>query len=137
MKRRRYRSNSANPPRRPTLPDQPAKPTVRVPLPATLRKYGLSPQEWITILEEQGNVCAVCRKVPDSGKLVTDHEHVAGWKKMPPEERKRYVRGILCYWCNHNYVGRRITATKAANILSYLKKYERRQRKWFKKKGPP
>ncbi len=98
--------------------------TVRVPRPETLRRYGLTEAEWLRILRRQKGTCAVCRTVPKSGRLCTDHEHVKGWKKMKPEQRKRYVRGILCYFCNHWYVGRCITVAKAKNILEYLTRYE-------------
>lgn len=97
------------------------------PKPETLRKYGLDEQEWLALLAAQGNVCAVCRKVPENGRLCTDHEHCKGWKHAPPEERKKWVRGMLCYFCNHWYVGRAITVTKAENVLTYLKAFEQRR----------
>lgn len=96
---------------------------VREPKPGTLKRYGLSLEEWRAILSGQGTVCAVCEKEPETGRFVVDHEHVRGWKKMPPEQRKQYVRGILCWWCNHAYVGRAITVRKAANVLKYLQAY--------------
>jgi len=99
---------------------------VSVPKPATLARYGLVENEWQAILERQGGVCAVCKKLPPSGRLVTDHEHVKGWKKLPPEKRKMYVRGVLCWTCNHYYVGRGITADKARNVVTYLESYARR-----------
>lgn len=99
---------------------------MKPPSKATLAKYGLSEQEWLALLERQGGVCAVCGKVPSTGRLCTDHEHVRGWKKLPPEERKKYVRGILCFFCNHYYVGRSITVEKARRVVSYLQAYEER-----------
>ena len=65
---------------------------VREPTKATLRKYGLVLPEWRAILERQGGVCAICGQVTSSGRLVTDHEHVRGWKKLPPAMRARTVR---------------------------------------------
>lgn len=101
---------------------------VREPKLATLRRYGLTIEEWREILARQGNVCAVCRKMPPSGRLCVDHEHVPRWKKMPPEDRKRRVRGILCWTCNHYYVGRGITIQKAENVVDYLRRYDWRLR---------
>lgn len=95
---------------------------VRAPKPATLARYGLTEAEWRGILEAQGGVCFVCQKLPPSGRLCTDHEHVKGWKKKPPEERKRYVRGILCWVCNHYYLGRGITVAKARRVVEYLER---------------
>ena len=99
----------------------------RIPKPQTLRKYGLTAREWSAILRKQGNACAVCKRVPDNGRLCTDHEHVKGWKKMPPEERKKFVRGMLCFFCNHYYVGRCITVAKAEAVVAYLRVYEGRK----------
>ena len=101
-------------------------PKVRVPTPATLRRYGLTPKEWVAILRRQGGVCAVCRRVPKNGRLCTDHDHVKGWKRMPPEERKRHVRGMLCFFCNHYYVGRCITVERAENVAEYLRRHRTR-----------
>lgn len=86
----------------------------------TLRKYGLTPADWLAIADRQGYVCAVCRKLPPNGRLCTDHDHVKGWKKMPAAERRKHVRGLLCYFCNHYYVGRAITVEKAKNVHEYL-----------------
>lgn len=95
-----------------------------VPTLATLKKYGLSEEDWRAILREQDYVCPVCTNVPSTGRGVIDHEHVKGWKNMPPEKRKRYVRGVVCWWCNHAYLGRSITATKAHNAYEFLARYE-------------
>lgn len=94
------------------------------PKPITLKKYGLTAEEWLAILQDQGGVCAVCSKYPKSGRLVVDHEHTPKWKKLKPELRKTYVRGILCWWCNKNYVGRSITLQKAKNVVRYLEQHE-------------
>ena len=101
---------------------------ARVPLEKTLRRYGLSREEWLAILDRQGGVCAVCRKLPTNGRLCTDHDHVKGWKKMKPHERKRHVRGLLCFFCNHYYVGRAITVFKARNVYRYLRRHRNRIR---------
>lgn len=97
---------------------------ILTPSGTTLMKYGLSEAEWRLILERQGGRCFVCEQVPTKGRLCIDHEHVKGWKKMPPEKRKLFVRGLLCWVCNHYYVGRSITVLKAANVVRYLKEYE-------------
>ncbi len=103
------------------------QPKVQVPSDVTLKKYGLSSEEWLDMLAEQGGVCGVCGRVPATGRLVTDHEHVAGWKKMPPEQRKMYVRGLVCWFDNHSYLGRGITVAKAEGVVAYLKRYQARR----------
>lgn len=105
---------------------RPRKPLVRVPTEKTLRRYGLTSRDWLVILKRQGGVCFVCSKVPPSGRLNTDHEHVKGWKKLPPEERRRYVRGILCPWCNGKLIGWRVTLAKAEALVIYLRDYHAR-----------
>jgi hypothetical protein len=94
---------------------------------ATLKKYGLSLEEWETIAGAQEGACFVCRKLPTKGRLCIDHEHVKGWKKMPPEQRKLYVRGLLCWVCNHYYLGRGITIDKAKRVVEYLENYKNRE----------
>lgn len=101
---------------------------VRVPTKATLRKYGLNAVEWLAILTSQGGVCLVCKRVPISGRWVTDHQHAPKFKKMPPEKRRSYVRGIICPFCNSHCVGRFMTLAKAKNIVVYLEKFEARKR---------
>lgn len=92
----------------------------------TLAKYGLSREEWQERLTMQGGVCAVCHQEPSSGRLCVDHQHVKGWKKLPPEKRKLHVRGLLCWYCNHAYVGRGITIQKSRNVTAYLVNFEDR-----------
>ncbi len=99
---------------------------VVAPKPATLRRYGLSLDEWRAILARQGNSCAICRKVPASGRLHTEHAHVKGWKKMPPAQRKRFVRGVACFMCNTQLLGRGLTLAKARNVVAYLEAFEAR-----------
>lgn len=101
--------------------------TPTPPSKTTLAKYGLSEAEWIEILNRQGGVCYVCEKEPTTGRLCVDHYHEPGWKKLPPEKRKLYVRGLLCFWCNKTYVGRAITVRKAERVLEYLKEFEARR----------
>ena len=94
------------------------------PKPETLVKYGLTLEDWRAILEEQGWVCAICAKLPPSGRMVIDHEHTPKWKSMKPELRKTFVRGVLCWFCNAHYLGRSITLAKAKNMVRYLEAYE-------------
>ena len=100
---------------------------ILVPLPKTLEKYGLDMLLWLRILEGQGWACGVCGNMPPSGKLVTDHEHVKGWAKLPPEERRRYVRGLVCWIANHYWLGRGMDDRRAQGVVDYLKAYARRR----------
>jgi hypothetical protein len=86
----------------------------------TLAKYGLSLEDWQAILERQGGVCAICRKT--SLRLCVDHDHVPGFKAMAPQDRRRYVRGLLCWFCNSHIVGRGVTLAKIQAAAVYLAK---------------
>lgn len=98
-----------------------------VPSAQTLKRYGLSRDEWLAILAGQGGVCAICKRVPTSGRLHTEHEHVPGWKRMPADQRKLYVRGICCFMCNTQYLGRGLTIEKARAVVAYLEAYGARR----------
>lgn len=56
----------------------------------TLRKYGITHDDYLALKAEQGNRCAVCQRPPlGNGRLVIDHNHATG-----------QVRGLLCGNCN-------------------------------------
>lgn len=100
---------------------------ILTPTKATLKRYGLSENEWRALLERQGGVCAICLKEPSKGRLCIDHEHVKGWKAMPSDQRKLFVRGLLCWFCNHWYLARGITIEKSERVTEYLKRYQETQ----------
>lgn len=107
-----------------------------VPTRATLKKYGGDVASWAETIDRQGGVCPVCQKVPNppkgapagsGGRGVIDHEHARNWKAMLPALRWMYVRGVTCWFCNHSYLGRGITAEKAENAALYLRGYAARR----------
>lgn len=56
------------------------------------KKYGLTIQEFVDMLDQQDHKCGLCAKPIseiDSRKWAIDHDHSTG-----------KVRGILCYGCN-------------------------------------
>lgn len=94
---------------------------------AVLDKYGLTLREWQAMWDKQGRMCPICNKEPKTGKPTefnVDHKHVPKWKTMKPEERRKYVRGIVCQWCNRSYLAKAMTVKKAANIVIYLNAFE-------------
>jgi hypothetical protein len=98
-----------------------------VPSAVTLKKYGLSEERWKVFADVQKHACFVCEQEPKKGRLCIDHDHVAGWKNMPAEERCKYVRGLLCFRCNTTYVGRSITIERSKRVTLYLEAYESRK----------
>lgn len=100
---------------------------IKVPKPATLAKYGLTAEEWLAILERQGGKCAICGVVPANGRLVTDHEHVRGFRRLPKSQRAQYVRGILCNFCNWRVVRKGMTVDRLYYGAMYLNDYKARR----------
>jgi hypothetical protein len=101
---------------------------IRPPSIKTLDKYGLSALDWVKLHDRQPNGCAVCEKIPKSGRLCIDHEHVKGWKKMAPEKRRQYVRGLLCWRCNYHFAGKGMDLQRSLNLYQYLGRYVDRRR---------
>lgn len=74
------------------------------------RKYGLTHDEYLTLLEAQGGVCAICGGTTLHA-LSVDHDHGTG-----------QVRGLLCDRCNPmlGYARDDIAVLQAA--IAYLEK---------------
>ena len=54
------------------------------------RKYGLSAEEQLQMLRNQGNRCLLCQTPQTLRNIHIDHDHKTG-----------KVRGLLCSSCNH------------------------------------
>lgn len=53
-------------------------------------RYGITPEQYDELLEQQSCVCAICEGTNPSGhRLAVDHDHITG-----------AVRGLLCHACN-------------------------------------
>jgi hypothetical protein len=63
-----------------------------------IKTYGITLEEYLSKLEEQEGKCFICRTTHP--RMCIDHIHIKGYKSMPGEEKKKYVRGILCFMCN-------------------------------------
>jgi hypothetical protein len=93
-----------------------------------VRFYGLTLHEYHEMLGKQDYSCAICgAHVNDEFRLLAvDHEHVDGFEKMKSEERKKFVRGLLCILCNkHRMAG--INLQIAKRMVEYLEEYESRK----------
>lgn len=96
-----------------------------LPAPSTVAKYGMTLDEW---KEMAGKVCRICEQ--PKARMVVDHLHVPGWKKMPPELRRKYVRGVVCTVDNHYVLTRYGTPLKHRNAAIYLEEFEERLASW-------
>jgi hypothetical protein len=65
--------------------------------------YGITLAEWDEMFKKQEGVCWMCKSMPKNGILCIDHLHQKGFKKMLPEDKKKYVRGLLCFTCNTGF----------------------------------
>ena len=55
----------------------------------SLRRYGITLDDYNALLKKQGGTCAICKTAPTLKKLFIDHDHKDG-----------RVRGLLCSRCN-------------------------------------
>lgn len=72
-------------------------------------RFGITPEEYETMLADQGGVCVICGRLPDKKRLAVDHDHETG-----------EVRGLLCQHCNLclGYAREDIEVLK--NLIVYL-----------------
>lgn len=82
------------------------------------REYGLSKKTYDQMFEQQGGVCAICKKIDPRTRLVVDHNHVSG-----------EVRGLLCHACNRALGVFNDDLSSIRSCLSYLMKFDKR-RSW-------
>jgi Recombination endonuclease VII len=80
--------------------------------------YGITPDEYSRLLDEQGGVCQICKCPPEENgaknlqALRVDHCHETG-----------KIRGLLCHNCNVaiGHLGDNLSTMQ--NAISYLAKY--------------
>lgn len=81
------------------------------------RKYGLNPKEYINLINNQGNLCAICFQEEPKQKIKTnrrrslsvDHCHSTG-----------KVRGLLCSKCNLGIGSFEDDLNRLHNAILYL-----------------
>lgn len=75
-----------------------------------LKVYGLTPTQYLAILEQQDFKCGCCGKPFKEGKTPhVDHEHGG------------HVRGIVCAYCNTRLIGRLKSHDMAQRLADYLR----------------
>lgn len=77
-----------------------------------LKKFGITVEQYETLLHRQGHCCAVCKRPASEFKhrLAVDHDHKTG-----------YIRGIICTYCNRWIVGRHRRESGADLLLRAYK----------------
>lgn len=81
------------------------------------KKYKLTKQMYLDLLEQQNGVCAICKLPPNRNYLSVDHDHNCcdGIKTCG-----NCVRGLLCASCN-SFLGR--VKDNSDSLIAYLEKY--------------
>lgn len=74
------------------------------------RLYGVEPNDYRRMLEEQGGTCAICHRSSKS-RLVVDHDHRSG-----------QVRGLLCDSCNQGIGKLRDDVSILESAIEYLRR---------------
>lgn len=90
------------------------------------RQYGVTAEDYKSMMEYQNDVCAICGKPCDQCKsLAVDHDHTTG-----------DVRALLCHSCNIGLGFFKDSSTKLARAAGYLISAKRiRQRKSTRKQS--
>ncbi len=74
-------------------------------------RFGITLEQFQTILNEQSGVCKICRKPdPCNRALAVDHCHTTG-----------RIRGLLCTRCNHGIGNFKDSVELLENAIQYLK----------------
>lgn len=108
---------------------------IRIPSPETLKKHGLDVKSWKELAKRSGYACHICllagrpNPVPPSKILNIDHQHVPRYYKMPPEKKRLYHRGLLCYQHNRLLLQKGVTSAVLEAASDYLFDYQLRKEK--------
>lgn len=63
--------------------------------------FGITTEDYELKLRTQNYVCAACGQPNERDDvLLVDHLHIEGYQYLPPEEKRKFVRGLLCHPCN-------------------------------------
>ena len=86
-----------------------------------LKRYGLTPEQYESMLERQNGVCAICHTSNPGGGhryLYVDHDHSTG-----------EIRGLLCRDCNLMLGHSKDNQDSLQEAVRYLQKYDSRSRR--------
>jgi hypothetical protein len=76
------------------------------------QKYGISPEQYLAMIDAQKGKCAICNEAPSSERgLHVDHDHVTG-----------QVRGLLCHHCNVALGSFREDESLLLSAIDYIRK---------------
>lgn len=80
-----------------------------------LARYGVTQEDTLRMLTEQGGACAICRRPFKNGKFTVDHNH-----------KTAEVRALLCHACNTGLGKFGDSREGLQRAITYLDTYDRR-----------
>ena len=85
-----------------------------------LSQYNMLPQNYDSMLADQGGACATCGKAPDTRPLQVDHDHSC----CPQAGRScgHCIRGLLCFQCNSTLGQVSDSVDTLKSLISYLER---------------
>ena len=86
-----------------------------------MHTYGITIEEWNDMYDKQLGLCACCGKKLKNPHI--DHEHLPGYSTMPPEQKRKYIRGLVCMPCNRFLICKNNWQT-IQDVYEYLERYE-------------
>lgn len=75
------------------------------------RKFGISVEDYESMLAWQGGVCGICKNPPLQRRLAVDHDHQTG-----------EVRGLLCMSCNISIGHMQNDVAVLSSAIAYLER---------------
>jgi Recombination endonuclease VII len=75
------------------------------------RTYGITLEEYKSILAAQGHKCPICQKTLSGWSNPVDHDHLTG-----------IVRGITCTYCNRRRIGQHNDWAIVQRMADYLRR---------------
>jgi hypothetical protein len=88
-----------------------------------LSKFGLTPDDYIEMFENQDGVCYICKQPELSAnkkRLCVDHDHSCCGKG---KACNKCVRKLLCFQCNIALGAVKDNITVLKNMIAYLEKH--------------
>lgn len=87
------------------------------------KTYGISLATYEALFKHQNGKCAICGNPPKNKSLNVDHRHVKKFKAMEPCQKRKEVRGLLCFKCNKFLMGALENYKNPREVLAALNEY--------------
>jgi|WetSurSiteA1Bulk_404760.scaffolds.fasta_scaffold00089_5 hypothetical protein len=91
-----------------------------------IKLFGITIDEYYHMFDSQNGRCAVCGRPQSecSRAFAVDHIHIDGYEKFSIQEKRKYVRGLLCVSCNTALGKLQDDPEILQNAIDYLLSYQ-------------